>query len=297
MMKLYTHTDFDGLVSGLLLKKVYKVSESNIEFVEHYQITQGTVIPTSDDIVADLPEAGGIWFDHHATGRDYDSDVDRQRYFDPTEKSCARIIFNKHKRQLQEYSELVDEADKIDSASLTKQDILNPGPAQIVSITLRTGDYQADQLYLYACLRALSSIALDNMPYLSYVKRRYAEKMRMYEEGEQQVKQHINVYNHLIFINLTKYLDAPKFRHYKMHIDYPDKKYFITIYRQKDGYIKFSMGYNIFHPDENKIHIGDFFKRFHGGGHKNVGGAIVPEISVQTIMDQVFQIFEGKDVR
>jgi len=66
-MRLLTRSDFDGLVSGVLL--VEKGVVDNYKFVHPKDVQDGLVEVTENDVLANIPYVPGcgLWFDHHAS--------------------------------------------------------------------------------------------------------------------------------------------------------------------------------------------------------------------------------------
>jgi hypothetical protein len=93
-MRLLTRSDFDGLVSAVLLKEVGIMDEW--QFVHPKDVQDGAVQVTKDDILVNVPFAPGcgLWFDHHS------SEMERLNFHFPFEgasklsPSCARVIWD-----------------------------------------------------------------------------------------------------------------------------------------------------------------------------------------------------------
>ena len=66
-MRLLTRSDFDGLVSAVLL--VEKGVVDSYKFVHPKDVQDGEVEVTNQDVLANIPfvQGCGLWFDHHAS--------------------------------------------------------------------------------------------------------------------------------------------------------------------------------------------------------------------------------------
>lgn len=283
--RIVTHTDFDGIISALLLREVFKVQD--IVFTEPSNIQKGHFKDFKSDIVCDLPKAGGMWFDHHP-GQTIDAP--RKCFYDPKAKSCARIIYEKFKDKLAGFRELVDETDKIDSASFTKEEYLNPNACGRISITLRSADRERDDNYRVFILNMLSFQPPEAVARQSMVQKRYFDKIDEWKKGDELVAKQIELDNDVAVVDLVaREEDAPAWRIHKVYLDYPEVKYVITAHRLKiSGDVKMSCGTNIFQDNDSyPTHIGEIMKEFGGGGHKGIGGCTVKAQDYQEIINKI----------
>ena len=271
--RLVTHSDFDGIVSALLLREIFPID--NVLFAEPSSIQKGFLKTTKKDIVCDLPKGGGLWFDHHS---EQEVDDKRECHYDLNAKSCARVIYETYKDKLNGWEQLVEEADKIDSATFTKEEYLNPNACGVISITLRTCDKEADDNFRMYVLNLLSYKTPEEVAESSMVVNRYHEKLDEWSRGEPAVEKSTVFDNEIAVVDFVCYGDkSPVWRMHKLYIDHPEVKYVMSARRLKiTGDIKMSCGTNVFDDNESyRPHIGQIMKEFGGGGHKGVGGCTV----------------------
>jgi len=129
-MRLLTRSDFDGLACGALLKELGIIDQW--KFVHPKDIQDGLVEAGPNDVVANVPYIPGcaLWFDHHA------SELERLAAMDDVEfkgesrlaDSAARVIYDYYggKERLGHMEDMVLAVDKVDSAKLNADEILNP---------------------------------------------------------------------------------------------------------------------------------------------------------------------------
>ena len=123
-MRIVTRPDFDGVVCAALLYKALDIKEP-VKWVEPNELQKGLVKIREGDVIANLPYDDGcsLWFDHHYTNR-IDKPFKGEFRIAP---SAAGIIFAHYKDRFEcDHSELVAATDKIDSANLTLDEVLNP---------------------------------------------------------------------------------------------------------------------------------------------------------------------------
>ncbi len=127
IMRLVTRSDFDGIVCCVLLEEA-GITNSRL-YCHPKDLQDGKIPITKDDVLANVPyvEGCGLWFDHHKSNIAHaPKDFKGKAYLAP---SAARIIWDYYGSEEKfgcEYQPLMRDVDKVDSASLTKEDILNP---------------------------------------------------------------------------------------------------------------------------------------------------------------------------
>jgi oligoribonuclease NrnB/cAMP/cGMP phosphodiesterase (DHH superfamily) len=149
-MRIVTRPDFDGIVCAVLLFEALDIKDPVI-WVEPNHVQKGLINIQNEDIIANLPydERCAFWFDHHYTNQ-IDTPFKGAFKIAP---SAAGIIFDYYKNRLRrDYSELVQAADKIDSADLTLDEVLHPEnyPYVLIPLTISNDD-QPDEPYLSKC--------------------------------------------------------------------------------------------------------------------------------------------------
>lgn len=290
---IISHTDMDGIVSAVLLQDIFE-DVKDVEFADPNDIQSRFLIPEKWDIVCDLPEGGGLWFDHHQTGemiagQDPNPNPRREKHFDPIKKSCARLIYETYKDKLKKWSKLVDETDKIDSASYTIEEYLNPNAYQILSITLRSGDKEKDDDYRYYVMGCLNMMTPENIVKTTIVQKRYKEKQKDWEEWDKTYNKYLTKIGKVLILDSSSMEVFPRGRVHKMFIDNPECDFSIMVGKLPfNGDIKLSVGTNIFKkvPDFN---IGGMLREFGGGGHKGVGGVVVPFEKKEEVIKQIIE--------
>ncbi|MHC6204701.1 exopolyphosphatase, partial [Breznakiellaceae bacterium SP9] len=127
-IKLITGSDFDGLACGTILAALGLVDEW--QFVHPKDIQDGLIKATENDIVANVPYIKGckLWFDHHSSEAER---LGNKVHFEGVSRSapsCARVIYDYYggAAKLGHLEEMVRYTDKMDSADLTIDEIMNP---------------------------------------------------------------------------------------------------------------------------------------------------------------------------
>jgi nanoRNase/pAp phosphatase (c-di-AMP/oligoRNAs hydrolase) len=143
--RLLTRSDFDGLVCAILLKSLGILD--SITFVHPKDVQDGKVEITPNDILTNLPYAPECYlcFDHHDSEATRAQDTSRTNHILlPEADSAARVLYEWYGGANAfpfVSNELMRAVDKADSASFTKEDILNPRGWELLSFLMdpRTG--------------------------------------------------------------------------------------------------------------------------------------------------------------
>ena len=126
-MRLLTRSDYDGLACGALLKEIGLID--SWKFVHPKDIQDGLVEATDNDVLANIPYIPGckLWFDHHVSENERLGEI---KYEGLSRKapSCARIIYDYYggAEKFPLFAPMIEGVDKVDSGSLTADEILNP---------------------------------------------------------------------------------------------------------------------------------------------------------------------------
>ncbi len=128
-MRLVTRSDFDGLVCSVLLKELGLIDD--YLFAHPKDLQDGLITVTENDVLANVPYVPGcgMWFDHHTSET---TRLGKDLVFKGASKplkSCARVIWEYYegdKNLPKHLHVLLDAVDKVDSATLTPQEISDP---------------------------------------------------------------------------------------------------------------------------------------------------------------------------
>jgi oligoribonuclease NrnB/cAMP/cGMP phosphodiesterase (DHH superfamily) len=244
-MRIVTRPDFDGIVCAVLLFEALDIKHPVI-WVEPNLVQKGLVDIQKEDIIANLPydERCALWFDHHYTNQ-IDTPFKGAFKIAP---SAAGVIFNYYKDRLQrDYSELVQAADKIDSADLTLNEVLHPEnyPYVLLSLTI-SNEIQPDEPYWNKLVELFRKYDIRQVLIDSEVKQRCQSVVAQNDGGNR-------------FLVYSLFPDTVA----NVRIRYEDK--------DKET-IVVNVGHSIFNPNCN-VNVGLMLAQFDGGGHRGAGSA------------------------
>ena len=160
-MRLVTRSDFDGLVCGVLLEEAGIVA-SHL-YCHPKDLQDGKIPVGADDVLANVPyvEGCGLWFDHHASNIAYAPEKFEGAAYprSPVLLVWSGIIYGGEARFGRKFDDLMRDVDKVDSANLSKEEILNPSGWIILGFIMdpRTGlgRYRHFEISNYALMQKM----------------------------------------------------------------------------------------------------------------------------------------------
>src|SRR5512136_1180262 len=127
-MRLITRADFDGLISGVLLREAGVVKE--FVYAHPKDVQDGKVKVSANDVLANVPYVPGcgIWFDHHLSEEERKAFPHDFKGRSLPAKSCARIIYDYlgGKDKFPHFDEMLTAVDKTDSGDLSADEVADP---------------------------------------------------------------------------------------------------------------------------------------------------------------------------
>ena len=279
-MRLLTRSDFDGLACGALLKEAGIID--SWQFVHPKDIQDGLVEATENDILANIPyiKGCGIWFDHHVSETERIGDVDcgGDRRKTP---SCARIVYEYYGGALRfpNMAEMIDYVDRVDSADLTADEILNPKGWILLGFIMdpRTGlgRFRNFRISNYALMELLMDecrqLSIDEILALPDV----AERVELYNEQNalfaEMTKEHTEIRGNCIFTDLRGVDPIYTGNRFLLYSMYPEQNISVLVV---DGRGKQNCPIAVGHSVINKTaktKVGSLLLKYGGGGHDKVG--------------------------
>ena len=295
-MRLLTRSDFDGLACGALLKRAGIID--SWKFVHPKDIQDGLVEATKEDVLANIPyiKGCGMWFDHHVSENERVGDVDcpgARRY----EPSCARIVYEYYggEERFPIMAEMVKKVDKVDSADLTADEILNPEGWVLLGFLMdpRTGlgRFRNFRISNYALMELLMDECgvktIDEILALPDV----AERIEMYKKQNalfaDMVKEHTTIRGNCIVTdlrNVDTIYTGNRFLPYSM---YPEQNISLWIVDGRDKQnCPIAVGHSIINRTSN-TKVGSLLLKYGGGGHDKVGTCQVDYNEADKVIDEL----------
>lgn len=305
-MRLVTRSDFDGLVTAALLKKIGMIEE--MKFVHPKDMQDGVVEITKNDILTNVPYVAGcgMWFDHHA------SEIKRVKEQGIIFKgeariadSAARVVydyFGGREKFGEQFDSIMEGVDKADAAKFSKEDILNPEGWDLLSFIMdaRTGlgryrDYRISNYQLMEKLVDLCAnehLTVEQILAEPDVKERVDRYFELHTLFRDMLLQHTYVDGNVIITDLRGQDTIYPGNRFLIYALYPEQNVSMWIV---DGYKKqncsIACGYSILNKTCD-THVGYLMREYGGGGHQAAGTCQVPYEDVENVIKEIANQFK-----
>ena len=296
-MKLITRSDFDGLACGALL--LYQGIIDDWQFVHPKDIQDGLVKATDEDILANIPYMPGckLWFDHHSSETER---LGKNAYFEGVSRkapSCARVVYEYYggDKKLGRFAEMIRYVDKVDSADLTTDEIMNARGWVLLGFIMdpRTGlgRFRNFTISNYDLMKdlalACSSKTIEEIMAMPDVKERekvYFEQEKLFKEMLEKV---CRTEGNIIFGDLRGVDTIYAGNRFLMYTMYPEQNISIWIVDGKNKQnCAITVGYSIINRSAT-VDVGSMLLKYGGGGHAQVGTCQVPYEEADKVLKDI----------
>jgi len=270
-MRIVTRPDFDGVVCAVLLYEAESINEP-VKWVEPGEIQKGLADIRKGDILANLPydDRCSLWFDHHYSNR-----IDRP--FKGAFKiapSAAGVIYEYFEDGFQrDYSELVKETDKIDSADFSLNEVLHPEeyPYIILSMTISKRD-DSDEPYWSKLIELLRRVEIGTVLSDPEVKNRCNRAIAENIRFDGILKKHTQIKNQVSITDFRNLDETPHGNRFLVYSLFPETYVNVCILFDGDKRenVRVKIGHSIFNRNCN-VNVGKMLSVFDGGGHRGAG--------------------------
>jgi len=283
---------------AVLLKELGLMTE--MVYAHPKDLQDGKVPVTENDILANVPfvPGCGLWFDHHSSEMERNDLDGRYEGLSKVAPSAARVISDYYNDdRLARFEDLLKYVDKVDSAQLTQDEVLNPTGWILLGFLCdpRTGlgyhkSFTISSLQFCTNLVDLiGEISIDEVLVHPDTK----ERIDLYFESTEKARK---------FYKTCSWMDGPiiisDFRiagltppsnRFLIYSLYPDANISIRMIDGKGGeFVSLSVGHSILNRTST-VDVGSLMLKYGGGGHKVVGTCQVPyekaEETLQEIVD------------
>ena len=270
-MRIVTRADFDSVVCAVLLYEALDIREP-VEWVEPSEIQRGLADIREGDIVANLPYHKGcsMWFDHHYTNR-IDTPFEGAFEIAP---SAAGIIFKYYQdRFSRDYTELVRETDRIDSADLTLDEVRHPEnyPYILLSMTISSSK-RSDKPYWERLIDRLRKSDIHEVLEDPEVRKRCELVIEQNKKFKVLLEKHTRVEKHVAITDFRSFQEAPSGNRFLVYSLFPESVVSVKIRYDNEDREKVivGVGHSIFNQNCH-VNVGLMLSDFEGGGHRGAG--------------------------
>ncbi|MFP4040832.1 MAG: exopolyphosphatase [Desulfosudaceae bacterium] len=275
-MRIVTRPDFDGIVCAVLLYDALDIT-GKTAWIEPGDIQKGIAPVQKGDILANLPfhENCALWFDHHYSNQ-VDSPFEGLYRVAPSAAGLVGEYFQD--RLSRDFSELIFQADKIDAADLSPQEVLFPEkhPCLILSMTI-IGHEKKDEPYWNRLVKLLGTQSIDMVMKDAEVEQRCRQAVRQNQEYETFLKKYTRLVGQVAITDFRPLAKPPTGNRFLIYSLFPESVVNVKIrYASEDEQkVLVSVGHSIFNRN-CRVNVGAMLTRFGGGGHKGAGATSRP---------------------
>jgi len=290
-MRLVTRPDLDGLTCAVLLSECEGIDA--VELVHPQSVTDRRVDIGPADIIANLPyhPSCGMWFDNHllTDPKAMPPTGFRGRY--GKAPSAARLVYEHYlpdRPGLSRYETLVTETDRLDSAQLTREDVLAPSGYILLGLTLdpRTG-LGGLREYFDFLLAAVRERPVEEVVALPEVGER-AARMREQDHVFREALLACSRTDANVVVTDFRSLDAiPVGNRFLVFTLFPEANVGLRVHwgpgREK---VAVSGGRSIFNRTSG-ANLGVLMSLYGGGGHAGAGACLLPSATADAQIREI----------
>lgn len=307
-MRLLTRSDFDGLACAVFLKEAGIID--NWKFVHPKDLQDGLVEVTADDCLANVPfvEGCGLWFDHHSS--ENERNAYKGKYVGDSRlcPSAAHVVYDYYggRERFPHFDELLWAVDKVDSADLTRDEILNPTGWILLGFIMdpRTGlgrfrdftvsNYQLMELLIDWC----RTMTIDEIMALPDVKERIDLYKEQTERFIEMVGAHTETRGDIIISDLRGVNPIYTGNRFMIYSLYPEQNISVWIVSGKDSKgCSAAVGHSVLNRTSN-VDVGRLMLKYGGGGHRVVGTCQFSDAAMETglnaMLNELAELSEKK---
>lgn len=296
-MRIVTRPDFDGIVCAVLLRQALDI-DTPIYWVEPNDVQKKTAHIQQGDILANLPYDSrcSLWFDHHISNR---PDHDFEGAF-AVAPSAAGVVHQHYKASGHlddRFDDLVYHTDIIDSADLTKDQVLHPEnyPHILVSMTIQNRDGK-DAFYWDRLVELFRTRSMDAVMADPDVKARCEEVIRQNRDYEGYLTTYTRVAGPVSVTDFRDLDPVPSGNRFLVYCLFPETLASVKIRYRDAGktHVLVSIGHNIFNRG-CQVNSGHLLSRYGGGGHKGAGGCTLETAGAQEKIDEMLTVLKANE--
>jgi hypothetical protein len=279
-MRLVTRADLDGLTCAVLLTRCERID--SIELVHPQDVADRRLPIGPDDILTNVPyhPACGAWFDNHllTDAKSTPPAGFKGRYAQAP--SAARVVYEHYlpaHPELVQYERLLAETDRLDSAQLTRQDVLAPEGYVLLGFTLdaRTG-FGSLHEYFRRLLTAVRDRHVDEVLALPEVRERVAALREQDHAFREAALQRSRLEGNVVITDFRGLATLPVGNRFLVFTLFPEANVAVRLQEKDEGKVSISAGRSIFNRT-CRANLGVLLSLHGGGGHPGAAACVVPQ--------------------
>ncbi len=293
-MRVVTRGDLDGLTCAVLLG----INEGVDDFLLTHpqEITDGQVEIRPTDIIANLPYHPNcaLWFDHHLHTATVAAPAEDFKGAFGQAPSAARLVYEHYggRAKMPEFEEQVRETDRLDSADLTLNDILNPEGFIKLGFTIdgRSGLGPFETYFMTLLHLLIKKIPLQQVLAHPQVESRYQRLEEEDIELRAALRGHSWVDENVVVTDLRGLERVPVGNRFLVFAVFQEINVAVRVqWGPRREYAMMTLGHNILNRT-CRTNLGDLAARYGGGGHQGAASIKLtedPDALIQMIVAEL----------
>lgn len=290
-MRLVTRGDLDGLTCAVLITSCEEVEE--ILLVHPQDITENRLGVTDDDIIANLPYRSGCakWFDHHILTESSEHPPEKFDGRYGLAPSAARMVYEYYLAahpEIKKYERLLSETDRLDSAQLTIEDVLDPKDYILLGYTLdpRTG-LGAFHAYFLKLVDWLKTMPIEEVMAMSEVTERVARIRAQDARFREVTQKRSRIDGNVVFTDFREENPPPVGNRFLVYTLFPQANISLRAHwGPSREHVAAAVGHSIFNRT-SKTNVGILMSRYGGGGHRGAGTCLLPAANADALLAEL----------
>jgi hypothetical protein len=290
-MRLLTRPDLDGLTCAVLLSECERID--SVELVHPQDVTDRKLVVGPADVLANLPyhPACGMWFDNHllTDPKAMPPTGFRGRY--GKAPSAAHLVYEHYlpgRPDLSRFETLVAETDRLDSAQLTLEDVVEPSGYILVGLTLdpRTGLGSSHE-YFERLLGAVREQPVEQVLALPEVRERAARLREQDHAFREALLAHSHAEGNVVMTDFRALESVPIGNRFLVFTLFPEANVGVRV-QWGPGHERVAVhgGRSIFNRT-SKANLGVLMSLYGGGGHPGAGACLLPAATAETQIAEI----------
>ena len=294
-MRIVTRPDFDGIVCAVLILEAENASPS-VKWVSPGDMQKGHINIRQGDIIANLPYHPNcsLWFDHHFSNRM------RRKIPGLFEiaPSAAGLVFKYYQDKFQkDFTELVTETDKIDSANLSLDEILTPEKYPYVLLSMTLQDHNPlEEPYWNRVIDLLRQKEIAAILADSEVQKRAKTVIHENISYQALLEKHTRLEEQVVISDFRDLDNLPYGNRFLVYSMFPEAVVSVKIgyedHRKEKVVVK--VGRSILNKN-CRVNVGQMLSYFEGGGHKGAGACSFPVEKTEEYLPKIIDILKENE--
>ena len=280
-MRLVTRGDFDGLVSAVIITSNENIDD--ITLIHPQDITDSRFDVQKTDILANLPYHPNCakWFDHHLMTENNPTPPEKFDGAYAVAPSAAGLVYDYYggRAKMPQFAEMVQQADRLDSAQLSFDDVQNPQGHILLGYTIdgRTG-HGVFEGYFNLLVDLLKKNPIDQVLKHPQVEERCKRMHTDDSDFRELIQANSRVDGNVVITDFRSLDHLPTGNRFLIYVLYPDVNVSVRLHwGPQRNFIVAAVGHSIFNRT-CKTDVAELMSRYGGGGHRGAGTTpLLPE--------------------